>query len=281
MINDTPMDLKTKAEKYIFNRGKVNLLEISGPEAAEFLHRLATVNFKKDFAGSLHGAFLNGQAKLISIFDCWKTASGSFSFFIEPSMFEDAWTYLEQMHFSENFEMKKTEKYCLEFRNSQEKEENTIEAYNWGFAGKYLFTEHPVDELQFLEHKQLLEKDYDALRAQWGYPKPLVDLTRDHLFIEAPLEDLIDRNKGCYPGQEVIEKVFTYGRLPRKILPVQFSKKPEADLPMNLLIDDNTVGFVSSVYQDGENFFGIATLKRIFLEKNTSYANASFEMTWS
>jgi folate-binding protein YgfZ len=107
-----------------------------------------------------------------------------------------------------------------------------------------------------------------------------VDLTRDHLFVETQLYDFIDRNKGCYPGQEVIEKVFTYGRLPRKILPVQFSRKPEGDLPMNLLMGDDTIGFISSVYQDGESFFGMATLKRVFLEKNTSYANASFEMTW-
>jgi folate-binding protein YgfZ len=275
------MDLKTKA--FIFNRGKINLLEFSGPDAADFLHRLSTVNFKKDFVGSLHGTFLNGQGKLISIFTAWKSESGVFTFFIEPSLFEETFNYLDKMHFAENFAMKKIEKYCLEFRNSQEKEENTVDAYNWGLAGKYLFTNHPVDELQFVGHIQLQEKDYDSLRAEFGYGKPLVDLTTDHLFVEAQLEDLIDRNKGCYPGQEVIEKVYTYGRLPRKILKVEFSKKPEGDLPMSLLVGDDTVGFVSSIYkhQDGEKFFGIATLKRIFLEKNRNYKNPSFEMTWS
>lgn len=78
----------------------------------------------------------------------------------------------------------------------------SVEAYNWGIPGKYFF-----DGSKF-EVKSILEKNYDAVRASFGFPKPLQDLTADHILIEAPLDSLVDRNKGCYPGQEVIEKNF-------------------------------------------------------------------------
>jgi folate-binding protein YgfZ len=256
----------------VFDWGKINLIEISGPDAKDFLHRLATVDFKKDFLGSLFGAFLNGQGKFISLFTAFKTED-KITLFIEPNMFETTKNYLEQMHFAENLKISVKENFALEFRNSNLKKENFVEAYNWGMTGFYLFSEK---RQEFSNHKILSTEDFDALRASYGFPKPLRDLTSDHLLIESPLENLIDRNKGCYPGQEVVEKVYTYGRLPRKICLVKFSREPKMALPHALEQGGENVGTLTSVYKN----VGIATLKRIFLEKNKNLVIKDFEMTW-
>lgn len=252
---------------FIFDRGEVELLAISGLDSADFLNRLSTLNFKKPIEGSLHGAFLNGHAKLISLFTVWKKNDKNY-FFIEKEMFKSTKEYLEKMHFAENLKIETEKLFCIEVRGKNEvfPSEMSAEAYNWGIPGKYFF-----DTSKF-EVKSILEKNYDAVRASFGFPKPMQDLTEDHILIEAPLDDLVDRNKGCYPGQEVIEKIYTYGRVAKKIKRIEFLKSAEIDfdklknaLPLDLVIDGNNIGKLTSVYSTGT---GIATIKRAYLDKD-------------
>jgi len=118
-------------------------------------------------------------------------------------MFQSTKEYLEKMHFAENLKIESEKLFCVEVRgkNQDFPSEMSVEAYNWGIPGKYFF-----DTGKF-EVKSILEKNYDAIRASFNFPKPLKDLTQDHILIEAPLDNLVDRNKGCYQGQEVIEKI--------------------------------------------------------------------------
>lgn len=258
-------------QNFIFDRGQVDLLVISGPETVDFLNRISTLNFKKPMTTSLHGAFLNGQAKLISLFTTWQQ-DGKTYLFVEKNMFLKTKEFLEQMHFAENLKIETEKYFCAEFRGKSESfnVKMIVEAFNWGIPGKYFF-----DEVKF-EVKSILEKNYDAIRASFSFPKPMQDLTDDHVLIEGPLEDWVDRNKGCYPGQEVIEKIYTYGRVARKIKKLTFENATEADvnslsksLPLDIESEGNKVGTLTSVY-NGKSPFGLATLKRLFYEKQTN-----------
>lgn len=251
---------------FILDRGEVEVLVISGPDSADFLNRLSTLNFKKPIESSLHGAFLNGQAKLISLFTVWKKNDKNY-FFIEKNMFQATKQYLEKMHFAENLKIESEKLFCIEARGKNEDFPSvmSVEAYNWGMPGKYFF-----DTSKF-EIKSILEKNYDAIRAHFGFPRPLQDLTEDHILIEAPLDNFVDRNKGCYPGQEVIEKIYTYGRVARKIKKITFENLKEIDqksleksLPLEIEADGNKIGTLTSLY--GE--MGLATLKRLYYEKH-------------
>lgn len=104
-----PQQLMTT--NFIFDRGEIELLTITGADSSDFLNRLSTLNFKKPIEGSLHGAFLSGQAKLISLFTIWKNNDKSY-FFIEKEMFKATKEYLEKMHFAENLAIA-TEKFFL------------------------------------------------------------------------------------------------------------------------------------------------------------------------
>lgn len=256
-------------QNFIFDRGEVELITVSGPDGADFLNRLSTLNFKKPIEGSLHGAFLNGQAKLISLFTVWKS-DGKNYFFVEKEMLQKTKEYLEQMHFSENLKIETKKYFCIETRGQTHDftSEMCIEAYNWGLAGKYFFKRKEFDS------KGIASDSYDAIRASFGFPKPFQDLTIDHIIIEASVDNMIDRHKGCYPGQEVIEKIHTYGRIPRKIKKIIFENANAADilalqssLPLEIKVDGNGVGFLSSAYHLDKGF-GLATLKRLFYEKH-------------
>jgi folate-binding protein YgfZ len=191
-------------------------------------------------------------------------------------MFQKTKEYLEQMHFSENLKIETEKYFAIETRgeNVDFPYEMKIEAYDWGLPGKYFFNREKLN-IKNLEIQTLNQKEYDALRASFGYPKPLQDLTEEHILIEASLDTMVDRNKGCYPGQEVIEKIYTYGRVARKIKKLVFENANEEDiqslqsaLPLEIEVDGNKVGVLSSVYHHLDKDFGLATLKRLFYEKH-------------
>lgn len=261
-------------QHFTFDRGEIELIVISGPDSADFLNRLSTLNFKildekRSINGSLYGAFLNGQAKLISLFTMWAKDNKNY-FFIEKEMFQKTKEYLEQMHFAENLKIEIEKYFALETRGKilDFPSEMSVEAYDWGLPGRYFFSHKKLDS------QSVNQNEYDAIRASFGFPKPLKDLTEDHIIIEASLDKMVDRNKGCYPGQEVIEKIYTYGRVARKIKKLVFENTSKEDidslqsvLPLEIDLEGNKVGVLSSAYHLDKDF-GLATLKRLYYEKH-------------
>jgi folate-binding protein YgfZ len=265
MVLETP-------QNFVYDRGEVNLLVISGPDTNDFLNRLSTRNFKKELSESLHGAFLNGQAKVISIFTAWQFQQKIY-FFIEKDMFQKTKDYLEKMHFAEDLKIETEKYFCIESRGDKSfPSEIQVEAYNWGIAGKYCFSKRKF------EVEGITDTQYDAARANFGFPKPQRDLTVEHILIEGPMDDFVDRNKGCYPGQEVIEKIYTYGRVARKIKKIIFEnsdpstiEKLKGSLPQEIEFEGKNIGVLTSVY-NFKNSIGLVTLKRHFYEKHQSFS---------
>ena len=51
----------------------------------------------------------------------------------------------------------------------------------------------------------------DRVRLEAGIPECGPEINAEHILMEADLTDSFARNKGCYPGQEVIERISAYG----------------------------------------------------------------------
>jgi len=87
----------------------------------------------------------------------------------------------------------------------------------------------------------------EALRIEAGLPKAGPDLNEEIVPPEANLEGkAFSLNKGCYPGQEVVARMDTYGNIRRKL--VGFVLK-EATVPPHgakLFSGDREVGWISS-----------------------------------
>jgi len=62
-----------------------------------------------------------------------------------------------------------------------------------------------------------------------GFPEYGVDIDETHILLEANVPYAYQRQKGCYPGQEVIERILAYGkgRTPRSLVPLKLEGKGE------------------------------------------------------
>jgi folate-binding protein YgfZ len=88
---------------------------------------------------------------------------------------------------------------------------------------------------------------HEALRIEAGLPKAGADLTEDIVPPEANLEaKAFSLSKGCYPGQEVVARMDTYGNVRRRMvgLTVQGGTLPAKGA--KLFSQDREVGWVSS-----------------------------------
>ena len=85
-----------------------------------------------------------------------------------------------------------------------------------------------------------------ALRIVSGFPRWGVDMDEDLLPMEAGLDDVaINYSKGCYIGQEVIQRIKTYSEAPRLL--VSLALESTAAVGTEVLADGKAVGKITSV----------------------------------
>ena len=95
-----------------------------------------------------------------------------------------------------------------------------------GEAGYDLIT--PVGALENVARKLTLggkecaaawigERAQTVLRVEAGIPRYGVDFTEDNLLLEVGLDDAVSFTKGCYLGQEVVERIRSRGHVNKKL----------------------------------------------------------------
>jgi len=87
---------------------------------------------------------------------------------------------------------------------------------------------------------------FEALRIESGVPAYGVDVGPDTLALEAPYAGAISFDKGCYLGQEVVERVTARGHVNRKLVPlvVEAAEVPHAGDA--IVAGDKEIGRVTS-----------------------------------
>ena len=87
----------------------------------------------------------------------------------------------------------------------------------------------------------------EALRIEAGLPKAGPDLNEDIVPPEANLEGkAFSLNKGCYPGQEVVARMDTYGNVRRHLVGLVMKDATVPPKGAKLFVGDREVGWVSS-----------------------------------
>jgi folate-binding protein YgfZ len=84
------------------------------------------------------------------------------------------------------------------------------------------------------------EEAYNIFRIEQGMPIALNELNDEYNPLETSLDDLIDFNKGCYIGQEVIARLQTYGKVQKKLVGLKFSSPLEFNNG-HIVLEDNGV----------------------------------------
>lgn len=87
---------------------------------------------------------------------------------------------------------------------------------------------------------------YDVLRIESGIPWHGRDVTADTLALEAPYEAAISFRKGCYLGQEVMERVTARGHVNRRLVGLTIEGETPPPPGVKLRAGDREVGWVTS-----------------------------------
>jgi glycine cleavage system T protein len=88
---------------------------------------------------------------------------------------------------------------------------------------------------------------HEALRIEAGLPKAGAELTEEIVPPQANLEGkAFSLNKGCYPGQEVVARMDTYGSVRRRMVGLAIKEPVVPSKGAKLFSGDREVGWVSS-----------------------------------
>lgn len=88
------------------------------------------------------------------------------------------------------------------------------------------------------------EAALDILRVEHGLAKVGIDATEKTIALEARLQRSISFSKGCYLGQETIERATSRGGLKKRLFGLRL--EPMVETGTALLLDDKEVGRISS-----------------------------------
>ena len=105
--------------------------------------------------------------------------------------------------------------------------------------------------------------EYHRIKA--GLVEAGMEIGDKDILLEGSAERSVARNKGCYPGQEVIERIFTYGQVNRKILTLDWRGEPPRSVPLPLVADGAEAATLVAWEQNPDDAFkgvGMAYVKR-------------------
>jgi folate-binding protein YgfZ len=257
---------------------------LSGTDAQDFLHRVTTVhvNMLQIGTGS-PGCFLTPQGKIRAFFTLWNFAPGDYAFEFEAGASghwkQELVAAIDQYTFAEKIVL--TDITALECRwiLAELSEEAKLLAALGASELKAGGTAAVDDEIRICHHgiadygriwltawgrparlQQWLERAVpgavpvgpDALelwRVQAMRPKVDVEITLNTIPLEVGLIDALAQSKGCYPGQEVIERITSLGAPARRLAQLAGEgSQPHAGEPIfNCAEPPVEVGQVTSV----------------------------------
>lgn len=205
------------------------LLQVTGPDRADFFHRLTTNRVPAVGDPLVHSFFLNVSARVLAEF--WIGAEQeSLSLFVPLSQKEAAKENIDRYLFGEKLQVIEPDgSLFMVWDASGEVLEQLapLSAYaahpdpRYGPGTSWLFVETGQRQAFTTKASELAAPLSEAMaeqrRLQLGRPRVGWDYQEDTLFLEIAQQDDFSETKGCYPGQEIVARVLHRGRLQRHL----------------------------------------------------------------
>lgn len=93
------------------------------------------------------------------------------------------------------------------------------------------------------------EEAQNVLRVEAGIPRYGVDFTEDNLLLEVGLDDAVSFSKGCYLGQEVVERIRSRGHVNKKLAGLILDGEASANPGDAIVYAGKAVGNITSAVQ--------------------------------
>lgn len=289
-------------------------LEIKGSDAKDFLQRMTTVDFRNFPVGThASGTLLQATGKIILFFHALRAADQEFLFLVPPNKSNAAGVAaadeLEKFHFMEKFEIKSLENEYALMRVVGSATNAAIGATLTALGASVFELNRwtkPVWEERFafdlgaiipiaklaaateaLAKAGAAELDpaaRESFRVYFGEAAVPSEINANVMPLEAGIEDAVHEDKGCYPGQEVIERIRAMGQVPRKLVcvrgagraPAQYSAQAQSTKIMGQLENapPAEAGVLTSVATDPTNsskWVGLALVKKMYLKDKAKF----------
>jgi len=274
-------------------------LELKGADVIDYLHRLTTVNLKTLRPGEGRGGFfLNPQGRIRSYFTLWRVgeAEVTLEFDAGPadgsdeSLKKKLLDLIEEFRFSERFTVS----------------EPTLQTCRWFFPSEVskLVALDPghalIDEkgIRFFRHADDDfgrpwvsawgdPKDLDALLEGQAHPidaatietwritacRPWIahEIDENSNPLEIGLHEGVAQNKGCYPGQEVIEKIISLGSPAKRLIRLR-GETAVPERGTHLFAADESqkeAGIITSSCATESGFEALAIVRKVYAAEET------------
>lgn len=123
-----------------------------------------------------------------------------------------------------------------------------------------------VEGLSAKGYRELSLQEFERERFLSRIPSFPSEIDEKRVFLESGLTDAISKNKGCYTGQEVIERADALGKLPRRVRWIEVNYSDiQSEGPFTVKLPDGTpIGEVLSSFRDRVNmkFYAFVSVKR-------------------
>jgi len=245
-------------------------IQFSGKDARDFLHRLTTVNLMQMGPGEgARGCFLNPQGKFRAFFTLWQTGPSAYAFEFDGGK-NDHWKELllstiDQYTFGEDLKIEEITSQTCQFIFPDEGESLSSLGLPELNASQTVQTDgglrvthhgsvdfgrpwitvwgdfHASALVQALGHPQLEDWRVRSLRP--GVDSEINETVNP---LEIGARDAVAPNKGCYPGQEIIEKIAALGSPARRLVLLE-SSAPFPAVGSLLFKGDQEAGILTSV----------------------------------
>lgn len=200
---------------------------VKGPDARDFLHRMTTVNLRELKVGqATEGLLLNPQGKIQAYFSIACLREGEFILECDAGV-DGFWLKnlkekLEFYHFGENLAITSVDgQFEWRLGNGWDSGlgENQIIALGDGWRVRHSDSKFgriwesvysPVETSQ-VEGSEVSWAELDAWRVEQGTAWWGMEIQPESNPLDLNLVSAIADQKGCYPGQEVIEKITARG----------------------------------------------------------------------
>jgi folate-binding protein YgfZ len=292
-------------------------VSLKGLDVIDYLQRLTTVNLKFMKTGEGRPGFLlTPQAKIKSYFYLWiiqKEPAQESEVWLEfDAGTQDKWkseliSLLEQFQFAEKFTMTEiTELQSLWLfaepesvlqsvpEAVQSSEQNNTPHSSIDPSGARLLhhgstefgrpwisawgTPEQITQLQKSNPTSIEIETLSQWRIAAGQPWVDSEITENSNPLEIGLHHAVAGNKGCYPGQEVIEKIISLGAPARRLVKLSGEgSKPEVGAVVNAVDPGKTeAGRITSATQtESGGFEALALIKKIYAQEGAQFAVGS------
>ncbi len=214
----------------LYDASRYGQLAIEGADAASFLQRMTANEVQRLTIGEgRYNAILDRKGMISSLFYLLRTGESEFLASLPPQLTEKTFSFLTKMKFIQKVTVKDLSREMgLLFFIGPEAESFVKTALSPGDTG-VLWKEEtfglPVWNLSARKEEvtRILEEastkipraEEEALRLlrmSVGFPEYGIDVDEGHILLEIRVPVAYQRQKGCYPGQEVIERILAYGK---------------------------------------------------------------------